>query len=747
MKIKPVLFTAILIFYSFVFSLYAQNDKLQLIDDTSLELITGASFRYGSQNGLSDQEGFIRIRYGATDTLYLSHINYGKWSLTPVEVAEALQEGVVFRSPEFKSIHPVRVIAMRSRPGSSKSIEFDPLDKLSHDGGWVLAQTPLIGTIRKSPGYGLDPVLRGFKYEQLNLVIDGGPCAIAACPNRMDPPSSQVAPNMMARVEIFKGPHTLRYGNSFGGTVNFISEKPRFTEHPKAYGRVSGAWESNGNILRTEGMSGIRTKKADAGIYASWSQGADYKDGAGNRVPASFHRGSLGSNIAIGLTKKQVLSLSATRNFARDVIFPALPMDLRSDDTWLLNAKHTVVFDKRRLASWQTHVFGNFVQHFMDNRLKDSPPMEAETRANTKSYGGRTEGVWQFSRAKLYGGMDFRMEQATGVRKRFMPNGNVMEDNAWQDASISKTGLFGEYQYVLQQNKFVLSARMELNRATSSDVSPEFAGIYPETGHISLNPAISLGGVHSTSGGFSAGLWLGSVSRSAGITERYINFFPVGLDPYEMLGNPMLKPEINNQADLVLSYKSDKLTAELDLFFSWLQDFISSEIDTSLDTRLPNSPGVRQYRNLDKALLTGFECRISQLLFWGLDHQLNLAFTYGENKVDNTPLPEIAPLDIHYILAGHYLQGRLIPELTLRYAAGQSRIAESFGETETPSFLLVNLEVSYRILKGLQFTAALLNLFDTLYYEHLTRSVRGTTDPVYAQGRSFNFSLSYAFNQ
>ncbi|MEZ5022434.1 MAG: TonB-dependent receptor plug domain-containing protein [Chitinophagales bacterium] len=68
-----------------------------------------------------------------------------------------------------------------------------------------------------------DPVLRGFKYDQLNIVMDGVQSATAACPNSRIPPTSQMAPNMLDRIEILKGPHALRYGSGFGGTINFIS--------------------------------------------------------------------------------------------------------------------------------------------------------------------------------------------------------------------------------------------------------------------------------------------------------------------------------------------------------------------------------------------------------------------------------------------------------------------------------------------------------------------------------------------
>ncbi len=104
------------------------------------------------------------------------------------------------------------------------------------------------------------------------------------------------------------------------------------------------------------------------------------------------------------------LRLSVIYNVARDADFPALPMDLRDDDTWLFNARHDISFDKKNLSSWNTTVFGSFVNHLMDNLLKPLDPrmLNAQTNATTYNFGGRTEGIWNFEKSNLFAGADFR---------------------------------------------------------------------------------------------------------------------------------------------------------------------------------------------------------------------------------------------------------------------------------------------------------------------------------------------------
>lgn len=649
-------------------------------------------------------------------------------------------------------LHPVTVVALHPLASDMESLHLDYLDKMEHDGGSLLNHITGISSIRKSGAYGFDPVIRGFKYDQINLVFNGGLSATAACPNRMDPPTSQMAPNMIQRIEILKGPHTLRYGCSFGATINFIPVSPAFAENSSVYGRLSGGFESNGSLLRSEGLLGFRGKRHDLGLFASWSQGEDYSSGGEYVIPSGFLRGSFGSRLGIKLSDKQLLKLTVTRNLARDADFAALPMDLREDDTWLLNVDHEIQFTERRMKTWNTSVYGSLVNHLMDNFEKNLDPrmVNAETDASTRNYGGRTEGTWRFEHSLLYAGMDLRTEEAEGIREReFLmgPNqGQVLTDNVWQDGQITRAGIFTEYHLQGLGINWIFSGRLELNASRISDADPDFALLYPETSSTRLNPGISVGGNRRISDHFSIGLWLGRAHRSGSLTEKFINYFPVGQDPYEMLGNPLLDPEINNQADLNFHWKTENTSLKLDLFAAYLQDFISSTIDASLSPRLPSSPGVRQYTNLDKALKAGFEASWGQKLFAELIHQFSVACTYGQDLIRKEPLPEIAPLDLRYHLSGTYVKNHLMPYATFRYAMEQDRISGEFGETVTPSFFVVDLGLSVRINPLISFRTGVQNLLDELYYEHLNRSVKSASPfPIYAPGRSFFFSFNLDF--
>jgi iron complex outermembrane receptor protein len=752
MIIRQILMMALWLLSIAIFA-QTEQEQFRILDQESALPIEGATFEYANQKGLSDQNGVIRFSYIEGSPMQLSHLNYGQWSMDDEAIRSAIKSEVVYRKGVSVNLYPVTIIAMKPQsrqPESEMKIEYQ--ERMEHDAADILNQTPSFNSIRKGGNYGFDPVFRGFKYDQLNVVLNGAQSATAACPNRMDPPTSQMAPNMMDRIEILKGPHALRYGTGLGATINFIPAKLRFSSEPKVYGRLSSGYESNGNLMRGESQLGISGEKYDLSFFGSWSQGDDYTAGNGETVQSDFSRGSFGTNLGIKLASNQQLRLSATYNRARDADFPALPMDLREDDTWMFNARHDIQFEGKKLQSWNTTAFGSFVDHLMDNLLKPLDPrmLNAQTNATTYNYGGRTEGVWSFGNDKVYLGADLRIEGADGIRIReFLRGpmaGRTFEDNAWQDGRINKTGIFTEYQINGQSFDYILSGRLEFNTAELNDATQEFTQVYAETQVEQLNPSVSLGILKDLSNTIQTGLWLARAQRSGSLTERFINYFPVGQDPYEMLGNPELSPEVNYQADLTFKIAMNEYSViNVDLFAAYLEDYISSVIDTSLSPRLPMSPGVRRFVNIDEAFKTGFEVSWNQQLIAGLSHRFGVAYTYGQDLERNDPLPEIAPLDLRYSLYGLYANDRLRPEVIFRYVTDQPRVSSEFGESKTPSFSLVDVKIGYQITKDFSVNAGVNNLFNETYFEHLNRSVRGANDPIFAPGRNFYMNLNYLF--
>lgn len=748
---KNIKITSVLIMMLLTIGLYAQKTaKFQLIS-TNGEVLQEAYFSYGEQNGTSDERGQIEFIFEPNVSMELSHIGFGKWKLTQDKLEEAITQGVFIVEPRSMVLQPVTVIVMKYKTSEQENVDFTFKENLAYDGGEILKRTPAISGIRKSGSYGFDPVMRGFKYDQLNVVMNGTQCATAACPNRMDPPTSQMAPNMVKRVEILKGPYALRFGGGLGGTINYVTEEPSF-DIRKISGRVSGNYDSNNAAYKTEGLVKCQQRKMYLSLLGSLASGNDYRDGSGNYIPADYTRTSVGINAGVKIREKQIIELTAFQNNAKDVDFVGLMMDLRNDKTIMLNASHIYKSGNNRLSEIKTTFFYSGVDHLMDNLLKNLNPrmMDASTKAETVNLGGRSEATLKWLNGVLYAGIDVKQEGAEGLRTRKMlmgpMAGKVFIDNAWQHGTINKTGFFAEYNHSIDDWRLVGSSRIEINKANVLDADQSFLELNPTPESIQINPNISFGALKNIKRNVAIGFWLARVQRSGGLTERYINKFAVGNDPYELIGNPNLRPEINNQMDLTFEYKAKMIALSADVFSSYMQDYITSFIDGNIPKLTPSSPGVRKFENIPGVIKAGFELSASHHLANWLCQNFDLAYTYGQNIENNEALPEIAPLDLRYSLKSHHLKHKLQTEMALRYVAAQNRISKEFGESASASFFTVDLEFGYHNSGNWTVAAGVHNILDATYAEHLNRSTLGMNAGLMnAPGRNFFITSSLSF--
>jgi len=418
---------------------WAQTGSIQLIDKNTDEPVVDAVYQYGSVSGISGIDGTINI-IPTNSQLIINHIQYGEFTFSPAEVKAAIEHGILALESKSHLLQPVVLVQIHSTASEKEKMAIESQDLLEHDAGNLLDQFMSISSIRKSGAYGFDPVIRGFKYDQVNLVIDGVQGATAGCPNRMDPSASQIPLNMINQAEVVKGPYSLRYGNAFGGTVNFKSAGFKFNETSKFSGRLSSSFETNGNISRNEALANYTNKFTDLKLFGSYATGDDYKDGDKLTVPANFNRRNIGAKLGIKLSDSQQLSAMIANNHAEDVDFPTLAMDLRKDDTWLFNLGHSAQFHKSGLHLWETRLYATKVHHVMDNYDKVIEPrmVDAITFAQTRNFGGRTEIRFDFAKSFLYTGIDMRIEKAEGERQRAMlmgpMAGKTIYDNVWQDA-------------------------------------------------------------------------------------------------------------------------------------------------------------------------------------------------------------------------------------------------------------------------------------------------------------------------
>ncbi len=723
----------IIVFFFFSFLiLNAEEISIKITYKGNLELSDQISYKYGDKSGKIDNNSVIKIDVIVNEKLYLFNQRIGNFSFDYQELIS--KKEIILYDKEFKA-GPITVVGIKEGSPNSNTTELNSNDRLQYDGGMFLDKITGFGSIKKSPAYGSDPVLRGFKNEQLNVLLNGSECSIAACPNRMDPPTSHIPMHQIENVEVIKGPYGLRYGNSFGGSINFIPIDEFAIKYDNVVsGTLRTNYESNGNITKNNANLIYGNENAFVGLYGSLYQGRNYKDGNDSTVNSKFQKSGFGIN---GGFKFGANTIKAKGSYDKgvDADFPTLTMDLRNDATTMFDVEHQLSLDGETFKSLQTNLYYTYVDHLMNNYLRPvAATSKAESPVNTTNYGGRIEAKLNIGGGNLFAGFDTKYENADGSRRREMVStGKVFMDNIFQNSSIQKSSAFSQYNYQSENYSIVGAFRLEYNQTNVGNPDSNFNKINPSKADIQFNVSVSIGSNYYINNDISIGLWAGRATRSGSISERFINYFPIGLDAYEIIGNPNIEQEVNNQIDLQLNFNNDIIDFKLNIFANLLNNYISAARDTTLKPRIATSPGVRRITNFGDATKYGFEMALSSKLFYNIYGNFNVSYTFAELS-SGEAMPEIMPLELDLRLQRRLIDDKLKTEVELHYAGEQNRISTTFSEKATPAYFLLNANVSYKLFKNLSLEIGVNNILNEPYYEHLSRIISGTTHKMYSPG-------------
>ena len=212
---------------------------------------------------------------------------------------------------------------------------------------------------------------------------------------------------------------------------------------------------------------------------------------------------------------------------------------------------------------------------------------------------------------------------------------------------------------------------------------------------------------------------LGRGARTPDATERY---FVLGPGPGGFyVGNPWLDSEESLEVDVGASGRWGRLRFDGSFFYNRIDDYILQYV---VDDRFacPHGPcNLRGFRNIDHASLLGMDVGVRYALRDNLSVHGSFAYVRGENEDDDTPLPEMPPLEGRLGFRYDLFDRGMWFTPTLRLVQSQHRIDTAFGENVTDSFATVDLAAGWRFLGRHELTVSVENLFDKHYHEHVTR--------------------------
>lgn len=719
------------------------------IEFATIKVLKNNVFKISNKNG----EFVIQAQIG--DKLEISHISYKtKRVELQHQITIKLKSVQIDLSEIIISANPLQDI-------SQSTVINDASKRISQPRsvGHLFKDIKGFG-ITKKGAYASEPVFRAFKYEQLNVQYDGGMKVLNACPNRMDPITTHVIPEEIEKIEIVKGPFTVRFGQNFGGIINLVSKNP--TKDQKGFhGSVEGGYESNGGNLVTGASMLYVTDKFDVLLNGSYRDFGDYEDGKGTVVPSSFKTTDYSLKIGVNPTERQRLQLSWRQSFGRDIEHAGLPMDSPYDNSFLAGIDYKITTISEKINSFSVKAFYAYVDHLMTNENRPNFNMtDAQSPVESWTYGGKAEIVFSPSEnSRIYTGIDANLIERKGDRTRVIKimNGTMLPtpmtkiDKIWQNANLNDIGIFAEGKFkVANYTTLTMGVRADFIATSIDDPAADFETLYggsidnkTET-NISANTSLKY-----QKNGFQAQLAIGRGVRTASMIERYINHFTVGVDPYEYVGNPNLKPEINTQIELSFLKKFKTIEIGANVFHSFLTDYISATVNAAIPRKfMPTIPPVfaKQFINIDKASQTGAELTFNVKTTDKITFMSAISYTQAENKDFDEPLAHIPPFMAN--LGLRLEEEKFWIAFNSRLVAKQSRISSTFMEQVSPGFGTLDFRVGYEPIVGLSIGAAILNIFDKTYYEHLNFSFKNSdtlSGKIYESGRNFTTYIKYEF--
>ncbi|MCP4595591.1 TonB-dependent copper receptor [Neptuniibacter sp.] len=594
------------------------------------------------------------------------------------------------------------------------------------DGGELLQSLTGVSAIRMG-GRALDPVIRGQKETQLNILLDGG-YIHGGCPNRMDPPTAYTSVDSYDRVTVIKGNRTVVYGGGgSGGTVLFERDWPMIDE--KGY-NVDLAGSYRGNFEQWELGADLVAGNDDGYIrfIAHEGESENYDDGNGNEVESKYDSQSNAILGGIRLGDNTTLQASFEKADEEDVLFPGAQMDSPYADAENSRIKLEHQFTKGALRQLKIEAYQSDVIHLMDNAKMTSPSSSDTDGLRIVVDANAAEIDWTF-------GADLQKNDRDAVA--YMVSNGMSAFSQWPGVEIDQSGLFVEGEKSVGKDDVVKAGlRYDRIKASASRAGETFGMMMGA--HTPLSQYTSYYGVTDTDstennvGGFAS--WthrfndqytvettLSRSVRTADATERYIAKNPMmGTD---WIGNPQIDPEKHHQIEAVFASSGDNLNWSVTGWYNRVNDYILRYNTGSADL----------YKNVD-AQLYGIEAEANYQLSDSLSLATALAWLKGKNKDDGTHLSRISPLELNTSLDYSKQQWKLGAEWKL--VAEQNDVCLSSDACggqdvrQTPGYGIVNLHGEYASKSGVVVAMGVDNLFDKAYTLHESRDYVLDSGPV-----------------
>jgi iron complex outermembrane receptor protein len=606
-----------------------------------------------------------------------------------------------------------------------------------------------------------EPLLRGLGSDRVVATLDGLPLPNAS-PTRTDSPLALIGGGLVAGFDVSKAVPSVTLGPPANAGYVALSLEPGVGDNAlSAPEFVDTGWDFNRDggymLAGASGRGGDLSCRTAADAHSL----GNYTSGNGTVVPAADRSEGTALDLDWQPAPSDRLRVGAVFSRQELAVNSALPLDTRDTDTMAMNLGYDWAGpDKTRIATR----FGiGITDPHLDNRGRPAPALitaDGRTRSLAAGISVRQETA---GGGYVEAGVDATQEDRRLERHR---PGAV--DLLWPDLHQQDLGAFAEYTRGMAGAwKLRLGARLDTTASEAREAdglafNRTIRALYvayngpaaAQTKQSDLAGATNVLLTGQLATGFSTSLGAGFSRQPTGATERYRAFSDALGGGYE-IGNPTARTEDKYELDWGLRWQRETLSVNVDLFGSYLPDYLYRTVVGTTSPPAPPVPGsiVYGYRAVEADFWGG-----EMSLLWqpARDSWLQLTGTSVEatDLETHRQLPEIPPATLA-LAVGHAWSGAgLKPwvEFGLRCIASRNNPAPADMPVfaNTPSFTLGSIQAGLSWHR-FRISCAVNNLLNRNYYDYLSppaaaMPASGTLLPgarIPGPGRSVLLMISY----
>ncbi len=647
---------------------------------------------------------------------------------------------------DSKKLAPITVTAQAGNDAHGLIVRVDPKQPIqpipATDGADYLQSIVGFSSVNSGAGTNGDVTFRGMFGSRIKILTDGTE-NLGACPSRMDSPTSYISPESYDRISVIKGPQTVQYANTgSAATVIFERTPEKFTEDKHYRGQASVLMGSFGRLDHN-----LETAIGDEHKYvrlnANRSVSDSYKDGDGNKVPSDWERWN--TDLALGWTPDENTWLELTGGKADgEAVYAGRGMDGSKFARESLGLR----FEKKNVTDVikkiEAQVNYNFNDHVMDNySLREFKPSmmmpdRAATNVARKTLNTRVAITGEWDKVQLVTGVDSQNNEHS-IRKTDSKTGISYQDQPrMTDMKYQSVGGFGELTYHFDdQNRLVSGLRLDQVNVKDERQNSVDKGYNRKLDKTLASGFIRFENTHPDHDDGKTYIGLGYVERMPDYWELF--------SPQSGNGNPNTFNNINTEKTLQLDagyqHQHGGFNSWASVYAGVVDDYILTNYVEVIDPMTSKVSLEARTRNVD-AVIAGAEAGVGYQFTDAIQADVSAMYAWGENTTDNTPLPQISPLEARVNL--RYVQDKYNFGLLWRVVDGQNRISQNEGNIvgydlkESAGFTTLSINGSYNLTKDIDLSVGIDNVLDKTYTEHLNKMGNAGFGDGFASDQQFN---------